>query len=46
MEAVFERVEKEWGELDFLVHSIAKNKWARFEEYAARCNATSSYSST
>jgi enoyl-[acyl-carrier protein] reductase I len=23
MEAVFERVEKEWGELDFVVHSIA-----------------------
>ena len=23
MEAVFERIEKDWGELDFLVHSIA-----------------------
>src|SRR6266536_1640880 len=23
MEAVFERIEKEWGRLDFLVHSIA-----------------------
>src|SRR5499425_2430865 len=23
MEAVFERIEKEWGELDFVVHSIA-----------------------
>ncbi len=22
-EAVFERIEKEWGQLDFLVHSIA-----------------------
>ena len=23
MEAVFERIEKEWGKLDFVVHSIA-----------------------
>jgi len=40
MEAVFERITKDWGRIDFVVHSIAFRRKTRCRGASSMCRAT------